>query len=1166
MKPLHHIFFSLIFVALASQAFAQESSNRVVKQIAVSTQFQTIDSLPLVYGTVKVGNLDSSLYEIHHINSEIRFSEKVDLDSIQVSYRRLNFDLTKEYSHKDPKLIAPYESVNPFSYVPQSEKINYLNEDKINTLGAISRGIGFGNQQDVVVNSNLNLKMNGRLNNKIDVLAAISDQNNPIQADGNTQQLQDFDRVFVQFKQNKGVLTLGDFTMFDPDNSYFLHYQKRSRGLQFNNQWEMGKSKLDLQAEAAVSRGRFSRNTIEGSEGNQGPYRLTGARGEQFIIIIAGTEVVYVNGQKLVRGEQNDYVINYNSGEIVFTPKQLITRYSRIVVEFQYSDRNYGRSVVHTKGSYTRDKWSLNAHYFSEFDNKNQPFQQSLDIFDSLNNKSARQILAESGDAPVAYIPKINRLDDFNPDRIMYEQKDSAGYLFYSHSTNSEQEIDFYEVTFSFVGSGNGNYRQKTSTANGKVFEWVEPVNGEPQGDYEPVEALIPPIKLEVMTLEARYSSKTSSFSLELAQSNNDLNTFSNLDEDNDRGFGLTARWQDSRKFGKDTLKPKMVNSFVNYELKDKNFTPVERYRDVEFRRIWNRTIANTDGNDLVPRSTENILEAGVQLVQSKTNTINYQFTFYDPSSQKVGLRNLLQSNWTKKKTTAAINLEQMSIGIPMDTTQIVSNFLMYRASLSQQFKSIRVGGEWWSETSDKSIDANGETEATSYAFDEYSVFMQKADSGKFNYYANYRNRKDQNASSGTLRAVTDAQDLRLTSEYNIDRFNKLQLIGALRELKYRDTALNAPNENTLQGRLEYNGRLFKKAVRTSMFYELGTGQEQKKEFSFIQVGDGNGNFIWNDYDSNGIQSLDEFEIASELDLSRANFIRQFLPVQGFVKSYTNRFSHFVRFQPSAWWRNSKSPIAKGISRFSDVNTLRIDKKVTESSYEIFLNPFTGVNTDNTLVSQNSAWRNTIYFDQSNPVYGAEFSVLRQAGKLFLFNGFDSRQQEEYNMKVRWNFDKNWNTTIKASQGQKEFLSDYLSSRNYAYDFVRVEPKVTYQYKNRWRLGLFYQQFEAQNSVLYGNESSLSKELGTEGKITMVNRGVIQARFAYVNIQYDGDPSKAVAYELLRGLKDGVNYKWNAQVDYKFKNDIQMLFSYEGRKSELTDIIHIGRLQARYLF
>jgi hypothetical protein len=71
------------------------------------------------------------------------------------------------------------------------------------------------------------------LENGVSVLAVISDDNNPIQPEGNTQQLQDFDKVFIQLTKSTHRLTAGDFEMNAPQDGYFLRYHKRSRGLQF---------------------------------------------------------------------------------------------------------------------------------------------------------------------------------------------------------------------------------------------------------------------------------------------------------------------------------------------------------------------------------------------------------------------------------------------------------------------------------------------------------------------------------------------------------------------------------------------------------------------------------------------------------------------------------------------------------------------------------------------------------------------------------------------------------------------------------------------------------------------------------------------------------------------------------------------------------------------
>ena len=52
-----------------------------------------------------------------------------------------------------------------------------------------------------------------------------------------------------------------------------------------------------------------------------------------YVIVISGSERVYVNGVLLKRGENNDYTIDYNAGEIVFTSLFTITSEMRISIE-----------------------------------------------------------------------------------------------------------------------------------------------------------------------------------------------------------------------------------------------------------------------------------------------------------------------------------------------------------------------------------------------------------------------------------------------------------------------------------------------------------------------------------------------------------------------------------------------------------------------------------------------------------------------------------------------------------------------------------------------------------------------------------------------------------------------------------------------------------------
>jgi hypothetical protein len=59
------------------------------------------------------------------------------------------------------------------------------------------------------------------------------------------------------------------------------------------------------------------------------------------------------------------------------------------------------------------------------------------------------------------------------------------------YSTHADSA--YYRLKFTLVDQGKGNYVLTQSSANGRVFAWVAPINGIPQGNYEPIILLITP-------------------------------------------------------------------------------------------------------------------------------------------------------------------------------------------------------------------------------------------------------------------------------------------------------------------------------------------------------------------------------------------------------------------------------------------------------------------------------------------------------------------------------------------------------------------------------------------------------------------------------------------------------------------------------------------------
>ena len=169
-------------------------------------------------------------------------------------------------------------------------------------------------------------------------------------------------------------------------------------------------------------------------------------------------------------GLDADYVIDYNAGHVTFTNRRLITKDSRIVVEFDYNVQDYQRSLYAFNSELKTDKLRLYLHTYSEQDGR-QPIDDEF-------SQMELEALQFAGDEDVI-INSRDTVEEYSAFRVLYELRDTmVGGAFYENILvfSNDPEKALYTAGFSLVGAGSGNYVQDTETpANGRVFKWVGP-------------------------------------------------------------------------------------------------------------------------------------------------------------------------------------------------------------------------------------------------------------------------------------------------------------------------------------------------------------------------------------------------------------------------------------------------------------------------------------------------------------------------------------------------------------------------------------------------------------------------------------------------------------------------------------------------------------------
>lgn len=1138
------LFFTVLiwFSGLQAQETASSYQTKKVIRTRDTIHLEKFSINPSFFQLLNTRNetIDSTFYKVDFQKGFLLLNENFSSpsDTLVVNYLRYPDFLTKEYGlYQDSQVVSNDVGTDKLYKINNANAKTFTPFDGLSTSGSITRGVTIGNNQNTVLNSNLDLQITGKISDKVSLRASLQDNNIPLQDGGYSQKLDQFDNIFMELFSDQWNIRAGD-VFLENRKTQFLNFNKKVQGLSASADFGDEESKSNVFASVAFVRGQYAKSTFTGQEGNQGPYKLKGQNGELYVLVISGSERVYVNGVLLKRGENNDYVIDYNAGEIIFTSLFTITSEMRINVEYQYSERNYNRLVTYAGATHENKSWSFGGYVYSENDLKNQPLQQNL-------SPEQVQILSQAGDDQNLMIAPSAYEDTYSENKILYRKTIFNGAEVYEYSNNSSDAL--YNVKFSLVGNNGGNYIIQNNNSVERIYQYIAPVNGVLQGNYEPVVKLVAPMKIQVATFLGKYNPDEKTLvDFELAMSNYDQNLYSPINDSDNDGLAFKTNIK-KRLFTKDWT----LDAFANYQFVQEDFKSVERLYNIEFNRDWNLNSTLLGNQSLLVSGLNFDLFHNQET--SNVGLFTYQFEKLDYSETYSGSRHTANAFFKLNKWT----IENQGSFLNSDATTSTSKFVRNLSKTKYHFGKNWVGGSIQIEDNQEKDKVTNLFSALSQRFSEYGVFVGRGDSTKVFVEVGYLQRRNDSLQNGILQHVNNSRMYVLKSKLIQNKKTDLAVYANYRTLDFTDSARKT--EPSLNSRILYNDRFFNQFMQIGSMYETSSGTIAQQEFTYIEVPAGQGVYTWNDYNGNGIQELEEFEIAPFPD--QAKFIRIFLPNQVYIKTNQNKFSQSVTLNPLQW--QNKTGFRKLASYFYNQTSFIMDRKVRSNGNSFELNPFSG--DDQNMLGLNSSFRNSLYYNRGKQKHSVTYSYLINKGKNLLSVGSQNVANNSHQMQYTHLYQKSWLFNLFTKTIKTTLVSEDFIEKNYDLQGYQIAPKISYLFSKNTSLDFFYE-FQSKENQIGDAETLLQNRIGTSFSFAGDKKVTINGEFSFYQNKFSGNEFSSVGFQMLEGLQQGQNLVWKLLLQKNITQFLDVNVNYQGRKSETGNTIHTGNIQLRAYF
>ncbi|MBP5502259.1 MAG: hypothetical protein J6Y24_05665, partial [Bacteroidales bacterium] len=659
--------------------------------------------------------------------------------------------------------LEPSQPVRTLLGLDQEEKQRQIPTDSLEKHGFMQKSVANGNNKNLSQSTQTDLQILGPIGGGFEIEANIQDSDMPMDDEGTTRQISELSSAQISISKGGSKFSAGDIFL----NQYgteFINYNKKIKGFKLSTISPTKKGKTDsvyVSMATANLKGRYRRQQINGIENSQGPYYLTDIDGEP-VIILTHTETVWLDGKMLTSGNDNDYIIDYNSGSITFTPKIQITAQSLITVDFEYSHSLYSRSFT--------------------------------DISAGIKHRNTK--------ATVNYITEYDRLPNDDTDSVAVSQN--------------------------------------------------------------------PPTKKSYLALLSRSDfNSTTYFSTETVLLKNIANRFMPNGYYNDTYAGSYTLFH---RFNTDTAQYTFIKA--NYKFMSKGFESIENNKQADFQRIWNIPYY-TNGNQ------EQFASIDIERKAVKGFSGGYSGTLADVEDVFKGISNALNLNYISNVIKTGIS----SAFYGTDHYQNSVTTRLTASAFAEIYHNIYTFGSAYKL---KSGTHNNLSDSADFNYKETQFYTAaKTDNAWIKITAADRFTF---ASSDIFSSGSNSRTRSIATEYEVKKSDIIKLSGIeiLKKINQDYDTLSVRKSTSLTDKTEALLQLFDHKLRFSATAETETGVMEKAGYTFLKTSAGNGYYVWNDYNQNGEQELNEFEKA--FYKSDADYVKYYTHTGEYVSTISGRY------------------------------------------------------------------------------------------------------------------------------------------------------------------------------------------------------------------------------------------------------------------------------------